>query len=361
MTGAPSPSNASDEIRDGLFFIVGNHRGGTTLLQSMLNAHARLTIPPETQYFLEVWPRRERLGDLSAAAARDRVAAFLHSEDCSLRDLDIASAEILSGLSELSLKCGREPDYADLLVVILERWSRRRGKPRAGDKSPGHIHTVGLMAELFPRAKFIASLRDPRAVVSSELAAEWGARSVDQIARRWRRVVERHHELEKTLSSERYMMLRYEDLVTAPEASLRRVCGFLGETFEDAMLRFYERPAAEIGFDPSESWKLATLKPLDPGRLDAWREALSSQQIDLVECAAGRELSALGYEPASIERPGAWGRAWHRFRDRIPWAIEVASGAARRKRGARRQRPSRAAPEAEAAAKGPVDDPGARL
>ena len=40
---------AGSDIRDGLFFIVGHHRGGTTLLQSMLSSHSEITIPPETE------------------------------------------------------------------------------------------------------------------------------------------------------------------------------------------------------------------------------------------------------------------------------------------------------------------------
>ncbi len=323
---------AESDIRDGLFFIVGHHRGGTTLLQSMLSSHSEITIPPETQFFLEVWPKRDRLGDLGGAAARERVARFLGSPDCSIRDLKLESDDVLASLRSES------PDYADLFTAVLAAWAGPRGKRRVGDKSPGHMHSVPFIADLYPRAKFIASLRDPRAVVSSELSAEWGARSVDQIARRWRRVVDRHHELERILPADRYMMLRYEDLVRNPEATLRRVCEFLGESFEPAMLRYYERPADELGFDRSESWKLNTLKPLDPQRLDAWKSALDAKQVDLIERASAPHLESLGYEPASIERPGFWRYAWNRFVDRIPWAVEVATGAARRKRGPRRRR-----------------------
>jgi hypothetical protein len=323
--------NTGTDIRNGLFFIVGHHRGGTTLLQSMLNTHSQITIPPETQYFLEVWPRRGRLGDLGETAARKRVANFLRSQDCAMRDLKLDFDEVLTSL-------GSNPDYADLFAVVLTAWAKSRGKPHVGDKSPGHINFVTVIAELFPQAKFITSLRDPRAVVNSELNAKWGARSVDQIARRWRRVVNRHFELERALSSDRYLMLRYEDLIRQPEENLRRICAFLGESFETAMLRYYERPATELGFDQSESWKLDTLKPLDPGRLDAWKDSLTAKQVDLIERVAAPHMELLGYVPASIERPGFMGAFWNRFIDRIPWALEVATGAARRKRGPRRLR-----------------------
>jgi len=63
------------EIREGLFFIVGNHRGGTTLLQSMLTSHSELSIPPETGFFEEIWTRRSNFGDLRQDRALDRVLA----------------------------------------------------------------------------------------------------------------------------------------------------------------------------------------------------------------------------------------------------------------------------------------------
>lgn len=322
---------AGSEIRDGLFFIVGHHRGGTTLLQSMLSSHSRITIPPETQYFLEVWPRREKFGGLDDMAVRERVARFLRSQDCSMRDLKLDFDEIVTSL-------GPGADYVDLFTATLATWAGARGKPRVGDKSPGYMHIVPVIAGLYPQAKFIASLRDPRAVANSELNADWGALSADQIARRWRRIVERHYELERFLSSDRYLMIRYEDLVREPEEYLRGICAFLGESFEPAMLRYYERPADELGFDKSENWKFNTLKPLDPDRLDAWKASLNAKQIDLIERAAAPHLESLRYEPASIDRPGLLGRLWNRFLDRIPWAMEVLTGAARRKRGPRRRR-----------------------
>ena len=237
------------EIRRGLFFVVGHHRGGTTLLQSMLNAHSALTIPPETQFFLEIWPRRQQWGDLRNSKVRDRVLDFLGSRECSIRDLKLSRQALAAALAA-------ESDYEDLFVTILSVWASERGKRRAGEKSPGHIHQVLEIAQSFPEARFLSMLRDPRAVVSSELTATWGARSVDQIARRWKRVAMRHRELEQCLPRDRYLALHYEDLLSEPERVLREVCDFLGEPFEDSMLRYDEREEDERGFDPSETWKL---------------------------------------------------------------------------------------------------------
>ncbi len=319
-------------LRRGLFFIVGHHRGGTTLLQAMLSSHSRITVPPETQFFLEFWPRRHRFAPLSEPQARAAAAAFLCSRDSSARDLGLSPAAILAELEPAA----RAP--ADLFVALLRAWARRRGKPRAGEKSPGHIHCVGLLARLFPEARFFCCLRDPRAVVASELSAQWGARSADQIARRWQRVLAAHRALERSLAPERYLPVRYETLVAEPEAVLREICARLGEDFEPAMLRYHERPEAERGFDVSESWKRATRRPLDLQRREAWRRELTPTQIALVEAVVGPEpLDSLGLPPPSQAPPPLALRA-AQLRDRWRWLVEVLSGAARRKRGARRAR-----------------------
>ena len=126
--------------------------------------------------------------------------------------------------------------------------------------------------------------------------------------------------------------------MTHPEETLKSVCAFLGEDFEPRMLKYYDRSVNELGFVGSERWKYNTLNPLEPGRIDAWREALSSHQVAIIDRTVGERLKRLDYRDSGVAAPGAWSYAWSRFRDRIPWAVEVMTGAARRKRGPRRRR-----------------------
>ena len=72
-----APTLTREELssyRDGLFFVVGNSRAGTTLLQAMLTSHSRLTIPPESHYFAELPGIKQRFGETLEPAA---VAEFV--------------------------------------------------------------------------------------------------------------------------------------------------------------------------------------------------------------------------------------------------------------------------------------------
>ena len=235
-------------IRDGLFFIVGPHRSGTTLLQAMLSSHSRLTVPPETGYFDQVWPRRAHLGPLTDAGNLARVGRFVTSRDCAVSDLHVDWSQVTAAVA------ASPGGYEDLFVAILALYARSRGKRRVGEKSPRHLFAIPELSRLYPQARFLCLIRDPRAVVRSERETSWGSQSVLRITRRWCRVVDAAEKFSQSLPANRFRLVSYEDLVTNPETQLRSICQFLGETFEPELLRFQERTAEERGFRADEVW-----------------------------------------------------------------------------------------------------------
>lgn len=327
----PSDLDAPDlqTIRDGLFFIVGPHRSGTTLLQAMLSSHSGLTIPPETGYFDQVWPRQSSLGSLTDPANLERVGQFVNGPQCAVSDLHLEWPQVSSALGLTS------GTFADLFVVLLAVYAQARGKRRAGEKSPRHIFAVPELSQLYPQAKFLCLIRDPRAVVCSERETSWGSRSVARIARRWCQVVDAAEKCERSLSPDRFRLVRYEDLIADPEALLRSICEFLKEPFEPQMLRFSERSDAERGFRADEVWKHNTLQAIDSARAERWRIELTPAQIGLIERLASPRMLPHGYAPleqpvAAVRAGGAW------IADHGQWAWELFRGVLK---GRSRRRP----------------------
>ncbi len=316
-------------IRDGLFFIVGPHRSGTTLLQAMLSSHSGLTIPPETGYFDQVWPRRATLGTLADAANLERVGRFVNGPDCAVSDLQLDWSRVTAALALTSR------GYDDLFVACLAVYARSRKKRRVGEKSPRHLFAVPDLSQLYPQSKFLCLIRDPRAVVLSERETSWGSRSVTRIVRRWCRVLATAEQLERTLSPDRFRVIRYEDLVADPETQLRAICEFLGEPFEPQMLEFPERATEERGFRPDEVWKQNTLQPVDSSRAERWRSGLTPAEIRLIERLAGSPMLQRGYRPLN-QPAGVAAVAWTWVADHVQWAGEVAAGILR---GRSRRRP----------------------
>ncbi len=318
-------------IRDGLFFIVGPHRSGTTLLQAMLSSHSGLTIPPETGYFDQVWPRRSALGSLTDHANLEQVGRYVNGPDCAVSDLDLDWSQVTRALAP------SPQGYDDLFVACLALYAQSRGKRRVGEKSPRHIFAVPELSQIYPQAKFLCLIRDPRSVVRSERETSWGSKSVTRITRRWCRVVDAVGKLERVLPADRFRVVRYEDLIADPETLLRSICDFLGESFEPDMLQFHQRSEAERGFRADEVWKQNTLHAVDTGRVEQWRLELTPGQIKLVERLAGSRMLQRGYAPLE-KSVGGLGFVQTWIADHWQWAREVTAGVFK---GRSRRRPWR--------------------
>src|SRR5436190_20440848 len=102
---------------------------------------------------------------------------------------------------------------------------------------------MGLLAGLFPEARYVHIVRDVRSVALSlvEMPKEWGTQTVPEGAARWRHRVGRGHAEGRALGPDRYLEVRYEDLVDEPERELRRILQFVLLPWDAAVLQYAER------------------------------------------------------------------------------------------------------------------------
>ncbi len=193
--------------------------------------------------------------------------------------------------------------YADAIRLLYRTYAEAHGKARYGDKSPGYVTRMGLLAGLFREAKFVHIVRDVRSVALSlvEMPREWGTRTVPEGAARWRHRVGRGRVEVLALGPDRYLGVRYEDLVTEPERELRGILEFLLLPWEDAV------PATPSGACPASPRTTRDIHG-NVGRAPTttrdWREQISSEDLEVVEAIAGDLLPEMGYERA-VEQPGA--------------------------------------------------------
>jgi hypothetical protein len=313
-------------------FVVGAGRSGTTLLRSLLSAHSALAMAPET-HFLAL---AERFGMPVDAGADARPAdppafwaAFAASPRIAATGVDPAAvrarAEAAGG--------GFRAAFGALLTLTAEK----AGKPRSGEKTPGHHRFASLLLRWFPDARVIFVRRDPRAVAASALEAPWvmeqrrpsGPLSpfvlrtrwfhVDGQARGWRRIYGAR--LDAVADDPRACLTAYEDLVRAPEAELTSLCAFLGLDYEPAMTA----PRAEGATATPAAADAATWRgwgsdherraaaTVSTDGLERWRARLSAVEIAMVEARCGALMPRFGYAPitgpARLRAAAAAGRA----------------------------------------------------
>jgi hypothetical protein len=120
---------------------------------------------------------------------------------------------------------------------------------------------------------------------------------ITRATQKWRSAI---REIGKHEDPARFLTLRYEDLVTATEATLTRVCEFLGVPFDPCMLNFHEINAAK-GLVPQTrvAKHTSTLRPVTSHRAEAWRKELSPVEIEALEFRNRSLMLAHGYQPVS--------------------------------------------------------------
>ncbi|HXG75590.1 MAG TPA: sulfotransferase [Gaiellaceae bacterium] len=266
--------------------VLGVSRSGTTLLRVVLDRSPGLAIPDES-FFVPLLARRHR-GPVDPAAFLD----------------DLARLPVLAawGLSPAEVAPRLRPGQTtgEAIAAVFEAYAAAQGKPRWGDKTPMYLRHLPLLERLFPEAQYVHLVRDGRDAWLSfrELPAGTSARtwahptSARAFACLWRTEVEAARALGARVGPSRYLEARYEELVSAPETVVGRICAFADVPFESAMLEY--SGAVDVSRKPHQQ---RLLRPPTAGLRD-WRTQLAAGEVRAFEDVAGRLLADLGYELA---------------------------------------------------------------
>lgn len=233
-------------------FVVGYPRSGTTLMQAVLACHPRLVSFPETHC-------------LAGFAERNPLRRWIR-HNRRIQRQRIRQAFAAHGLAEafdaLAATRGFSGEPGEL-VEYLDRLADQLGYDGWVEKTPRHLRAAPRFDEWFEYTAVIHVLREPAAAIGSYLTATasypgaWRGRVGLRFAvRRW------NAELELTracLGHPRHRVVRYEDLVRAPEDEVRRLCTALGLEFTPAML--HPETAYETIVRPDEHWKQRNAQP----------------------------------------------------------------------------------------------------
>lgn len=197
------------------------------------------------------------------------------------------------------------PDYGRLILALVDEYARKQGIDSWGtwvDHTPQNIQDPLMLLQIFPEARFIHLVRDPRAVAASVLPLDWGPDSADEAALFWAQKLSYGLVLEQS-HPERVMRVYYEDIVRTPEETVRRVCTHCGIEFSPAMLA---GSAFAVPDYTRGQHRLVGSRP-DPKRLESWKQKLDFWQVATIEKSVGDMMMIMGYELShpnlSLKRP----------------------------------------------------------
>jgi hypothetical protein len=273
-------------------FICGSVRSGTTLLQFLLNAHPKIAIFGELHYFDQILQVRQFVPDIEKDYAFDRFLRLIQNAD---NYKYIPNANKFFQLVEKRFKMEKYRSYEHFFRCVLEEYARTQGAVRFGEKTPTNIRYLDRLLDIFPKAKIIHIIRDPRSAVASSISMPWTSSVAVVNAMKWKCDILYSRVFNRTDMS--YLEVRYEDIVCDTESQLRRICRFIGENYDDEMKEFYKSSRTYIKNEP---WKERTLEPINESAVNRWRWDLSGPQIFLIEKIVGDLLNDFGYKLAKL-------------------------------------------------------------
>ena len=277
--------------------VLGVARSGTSLLKEMLDHHSELAIPPESYFLMPLWDRFRASRDLEKLLADLAFAVQVREWGV---DVDAVRARI-----------PRTADFPDVIRAVYECYAESRGKRRFGDKTPLYMLYLELLEHAFSRPVYVHIMRDVRDAALSYAAMPsghprgwlWPA-GVAEFACRWRSQVDAARRFGSSIGTDRYVEVRYEDLVAEPAKNLAAICAHIGLTFESSMLEYHH----EVDVSQERFRNHARLAEPPSPSSRSWREDMHPGDVERFEAVAGELLDELGYDRA-FPRPSTRARA----------------------------------------------------
>jgi len=227
-TAAPAP-----------FFIVGSGRSGTTLLRMMLCSHSRISIPPETWFLLPLVRRLSIDRTLNPSEIESAISLMTKHHRWPVMKLD--AEELRRRVRQIT-----DRHLRDVVEAVYRSHMEAHGKVRWGDKTPPYIEIVPQLVRLFPGVRFVHLIRDGRDVARSFQDTHWVSPWLHDNTEEWVRAMRYQRRWERSDLRDLILQIRYEDLVLDTEATLRKICKFLGEEFEPRMLEWERQVDAQV-------------------------------------------------------------------------------------------------------------------
>ena len=287
-----------------MIFIVGNSRSGTTMLGRVFGKHSSVHTFGELHFF-EQQVDDDNLTNENYLSS-EKSYKLLERLITSSRDGLFSSVvegkyrkEIEKFQSENSFSSA-----ADLYEKFLTRETSLNSKSISCEQTPRYLYSATNIMSVYPQAKLICLVRDPRDVLVSQ-KYRWKRRANGAKDMPWIWVIRswvNYHcvttsriwstSAQKALSlrnNSSFKIVRYEDLVHSPESCIRELCEFVGVKYESEMLEV-ERVGSSTGVDIPKQYGI------DARNVGRWKKGiLSNTELYVCEKLTQKMRDEFGY------------------------------------------------------------------
>jgi hypothetical protein len=279
-------------VQEKLIFLIGPPRSGSTLLMRMLSSHSQIYSRPEPHL----------LTPLAHLGQWDNV-------DRAPFDQLQAGASMRQFVGELP---NGEADYIEAIQayahILYGRMLATQDKAFFLDKTPAYGLILPFIERVFPRAHFVVLTRNPCSVWDSYAESFFdgdyaAARDFNPIIQRYVPAMADFMRKAKVP----FVHVRYEDVVTDPEAQLKRIYEHIGIPHEPETVDYGQQnqPVEGLG-DPlgvkehsrpvttsMEKWAIGVAASAD-------KEVVLREMVATLDA---RDLETWGYDKAALFEP----------------------------------------------------------
>jgi hypothetical protein len=265
---------------NGIIFIIGYPRSGTTFLEEILYETCDCSMSNEVVFIrnkkkiIKKFSKKcENMGLLIESLLKDRFFAW-YSEIYSRKfnkKINIEKDLILNRYSVVNA--------IDVVIAILDIIARNCNRKRLLCKDPGLTEETKFLFEFFPNCKIIHIIRDGRDCYLSMKKVKWGDGNAFITAFRWRRFIKSARKFDFKYANS-YLEIKYEDLLAYPGKTGKKIIDFI--TIDDS-----KRLKAFENYIINKKIKYNTEK---------WRQFFKKKELQIFEYVAGDILQLFGYE-----------------------------------------------------------------
>ncbi len=242
-----------------MIFVIGNSRSGTTMMGRILGRNPAVFTFHELHFFEELWSAQEKDKKEMMASAIELYAHLLKAERIGYlvkgdpKDFKKEASDQIKAALEQGIPLGHDSIFAYFMCQEAEK----NGKSVPCEQTPRNVLYLKEILDLYPNAKIINMVRDPRDILLSQ-KKKWkvrflgsktapGARDIPlkESFRSWMNyhpiTMSRLWKLNlssviKYSEHPSVHLVKFEDFLAAPQQHMKEICAFAGISYNKDML-----------------------------------------------------------------------------------------------------------------------------